>query len=98
MTSAPTHVPEATAPITQQLPTANPTMQYSPVVQHWFYCKVMSGQSTWFPFSHKDSMYLEEAFLNGKSSLMPHVPFVLNEYSLLINPANCCRPNYVVKG
>ena len=58
-------IPDALAPLTQPLPAAGPALQYSPVVQHWFYCKIVSGQPTWYPFSHKDSMSLEESFLNG---------------------------------
>lgn len=55
--------PPPLGPHTQPMP----AVQYSPVVHHWFYCKIVSDKPIWHPFSHKDSMYLEEAFLNGKS-------------------------------
>lgn len=45
----------------------SPALQYSPVVHHWFYCKNVNDQPTWLPFSYRDSMALEDSFLNGKS-------------------------------
>lgn len=39
---------------------------YSPVVHHWYYCKKGANQPIWLPFSHLDSMTLEDSFLNGE--------------------------------
>ncbi|KAF6025073.1 hypothetical protein EB796_016617 [Bugula neritina] len=49
------------------VPSQIAVVHYSPVVHHWFYCKKTDGKpDSWKSFSYKDSMTLEESFLNGE--------------------------------
>ena len=60
----------------------NPSLQYSPVVHHWFFCKEVADQSSWLPFSYRDSMALEESFLNGVQYCRC---YVIQRHAIIVN-------------